>query len=184
MTTRVPHNMLGALAPSGSSDTAALNAALATGRDVLLSPGTYLAANLTMNTASQRLVALGNVRIQKNANGPIITISGSDCVVDGVAFRGDAASPSLTGDNVVVSGDNCRLVNCGSRWAYAAAVKAAGQALQIIGTCDIYQTATGAGYDIDVGVSGTATLYHQITNIRTSQATGGIRFTDCGSPAV
>lgn len=184
MTTRVPASMLGALAPSGGSDTAALQAALATGRDVLLSPGTYLAANLTMSTASQRLVALGNVRIHKNANGPILTVSAADCVIEGVGFRGDAASPTFTGDNVVISGDNCRLVNCGSRWASGAAVKATGQALQIIGTCDLYQTATGSGYDIDVGVSGTATLYHQITNIRTSQATGGIRFTDCGSPAV
>lgn len=41
MTTRVPLNMAGALAPSGGSDTAALQAALATGRDVLLAPGTW-----------------------------------------------------------------------------------------------------------------------------------------------
>ena len=158
MTTRVPTQMLGALAPSGGSDTAALQAALTAGQDVLLAPGTYLAANLTMSTASQRLVALGNVRIVKNANGPILTVSGADCVLEGVGFRGDAVSPTFTGDNVVVTGDNCRLVNCGSRWAAGAAVKATGQALQVIGTCDIYQTATGTGYDIDVGVSGTGFL--------------------------
>ena len=47
--------MLGALAPSGSSDTAALQAALATGRDVLLAPGTYLAATQTLQDGSARM---------------------------------------------------------------------------------------------------------------------------------
>jgi hypothetical protein len=54
----------------------------------------------------------------------------------------------------------------------------------VIGTCNIYYTRTAAGYDISIGVSGTATLYHRLTNIYTSQAGGGIRFIDCGGQSV
>lgn len=184
MTTRATLDMLGALAPSGGDDTAAINAALATGRDVLLAPGTYLANNLTMSTASQRLVALGNARITKNASGPIITVSGADCVLEGVGFRGESATPAYTGDNISITADNVRLINCGSRWAYGYAVRCTGSQLLIQGSCDVYQTANGAGYDIGVGQSGVLTLYHQITDIRSTQSTGGIVFVDCGSTMV
>lgn len=75
------------------------------------------------------------------------------------------------------------MINCGSRWAYGYAVKSTGSHTRIDGTCDIYQTtdATASGYDIYLGTSGVATIYHQISKIYTSQATGGLYCIDTGS---
>ena len=66
------------------------------------------------------------------------------------------------------------------------ALKATGSHVQILGTCGSYTTtdATASGYDIEIGVSGTATLYHQLTGVYTSQATGGILFIDTGSHVI
>ena len=44
--------------------------------------------------------------------------------------------------------------------------------------------ATASGWDIDIGVSGTATLYHYLEDIYTSISTGGIRMTDVGSATI
>lgn len=78
------------------------------------------------------------------------------------------------------------MMNCGSRWAFGRAVKATGNSMQIYGTSDIYQTAdtTSSGWDIELGVSGTATLYHSVFGIYSSQATGGILMTDVGGASV
>jgi hypothetical protein len=173
----------GAVGDGLTNDTAALQTAINTGLHLLFPPGTYRAANLSQTANFQRFYADGDVKIQKNANGPIITSSGNDVEFNGIDFRGESSSPAFTGDNIVSNGNNFRLINCGSRWAYARAVKATGAHLQIIGTCDLYQTtdATSNGYDIEIGVSGTATLYHQLQNIYSSQSTGGILATDTGS---
>lgn len=176
----------GAIGNGVADDTAAIQAAINTGLSVRFPEGFYRAANLTQSTNAQRFYADGEVKIQKNANGPIITCSGSEVEFNGIGFRGDAASPVFTGDNVVATGNNFRLINCGSRWASGRAVKATGAHVQIIGTCDIYQTAdaTASGFDIELGVSGTATLYHHIQHIYSSQSTGGILTTDTGSLSV
>jgi hypothetical protein len=176
----------GAVGDGLTNDTAALQTAINTGLHLLFPPGTYRAANLSQTENFQRFYADGDVKIQKNANGPIITSSGNDVEFNGIDFRGESSSPAFTGNNIVSNGNNFRLINCGSRWAYARAVKATGNHLQIIGTCDLYQTtdATSNGYDIEIGVSGTATLYHQLQSIYSSQSTGGILATDTGSLAV
>lgn len=49
MTTRVPATMIG-IRPTGGDDTAALQALINTGQDVVLGPGTYYGANLTQST--------------------------------------------------------------------------------------------------------------------------------------
>lgn len=173
--------------PTGVADsTLAIQAALNTGQAVFFPQGYYKANNLTQSTNFQRIFATGDVRVIKNANGPLLTCSGLDVEISGIAFRGDAVSPTYTGDGLVMTGNNPRLINCGSRWMSGRAVKCTGQHVQIRGTCDLYQTsdATATGYDIEIGVSGTATLYHHISNIYTSQATGGILTTDCGSLVV
>lgn len=169
-----------------SSSTAAIQDAIDTGHDVLFPAGSYLAAGLMQVLDFQRFKAEGNVRIIKNANGAIFTASGDDIELNGIGFRGDASSPTYTGDGVVISGDNPRIYNCGVRWISGVPLKCTGSAVQIDGTCDIYQTtgATSADYDIEVGVSGTATLYHRIKGIRTSQSTGGIHLVDTGSAVV
>lgn len=173
--------------PTGVGDSsAAIQRAIDTGLDIVFPPGDYKAANLTQSVDRQRFIAIGNVRIIKNANGPIITASGDEIELNGIAFRGDASTPTFTGDNVVLTGDNPRLINCGSRWAQGYALRATGNGVKVYGTCDIYQTAnaTAGGYDILIGQSGVATLYHKIIGITTSQSTGGIVFVDTGSAAV
>jgi hypothetical protein len=139
-----------------------------------------------MSTNGQRLVALGYVNLQKRANGVILSSSANNIELNGITFRGDASSPTFTGDNVSLTGASPRIINCGSMWAYGRALKATGNNVVIQGSNPIWQTtdATGTGYDIELGVSGTATLYQQLVGIYTSQATGGILLTDTGSAMI
>ena len=176
----------GAVGDGVADDTAAIQAAINTGSSIVFPGGTYKCSGLTQSTNGQRFYASEKVILQKNANSVIFTSSGSEVELNGLQFWGDASSPTYTGDNVNASGNNFRMINCGSRWAYGRAVKATGGHTQIIGTCDVYQTAntTASGYDIEIGVSGTATLYHQLVGIYTSQSTGGIKAIDTGSMSI
>lgn len=176
----------GATGDGTTDDTAAIQAAINSSYSLVFPAGTYKCANLTQSTNFQRFYAIGNVTLQKNANGPILTSSGNDVEFNGIGFRGESATPSFTGNNFVSSGANLRLINCGSRWAYARAVLATGSHVQIIGTCDLYQTtdASGTGYDIEIGVSGTATLYHELIGVYSSQNTGGIKLIDVGAHTI
>lgn len=176
----------GAVGNDSTDDSAALQKAIDSGFPLFFPPGTYRCANLTQNTVSQRFYGVGNVNLRKNANGPILTSSAANVEFAGIGFRGDASSPTFTGHNLVSSGNNLRLLNCGSRWAYDRAVLATGSGVQIIGTCDVYQTADGTsnGFDIEIGVSGTLTTYHQLYGIVSTQSTGGIRLVDTGSHVI
>ena len=176
----------GAVGDGVTDDTAAIQAAINTNNGVFFPIGTYKCSGLTQSANGQRLFANGKVILQKNGNGVILTSFGTEVELNGLMFYGDASTPTYTGDNVNSSGNNFRMINCGSRWAYGRAVKATGSHVQIIATCDIYQTtdATANGYDIEIGVSGTATLYHQLFGVYTSQSTGGILLIDTGSHAI
>lgn len=173
---------------SGGDWSAAINAALATGLPVYMPPGDYPANNLSQSTNYQAIRGAGanRTRLIKNANGPILTCAGDHVRLEGIGFRGDAASPTYTGDNLVITGNHPMLLDCGSRWAYGRALKATGSHVQVFGTGDLWQTAdaTATGYDIEIGISGTATLYHELHGIYTGQATGGLLFIDCGSQSV
>jgi hypothetical protein len=162
---------------------AAVQAAIDTGKTVEFPAGFYQVVGLTMSTNGQRLVALGYVNLQKRANGVILTASANNIELNGITFRGDSGTPTFTGDNVVLTGASPRVINCGSMWAYGRALKATGDNAVVQGSNPIWQTtdATGTGYDIELGVSGTATLYQQLEGIYTSQVTGGILTTDTGS---
>jgi hypothetical protein len=166
--------------------TTTLQAAIDTGKTVEFPEGTYQVVGLTMSTNGQRLVALGNVNLQKRANGVILSSSANNIELNGITFRGDAASPTFTGDNISLTGNSPRIINCGSLWASGRALKATGGNVVIHGSNPIWQTtdATASGYDIEIGVSGTATLYHQLIGVYTSQSTGGILMTDTGSQAI
>lgn len=183
-----PVNILdfGAVGDGVTDDTVSIQAAIDTGKDVFFPEGNYLAAGLTVNNNQQCFTAVGgNTRITKNANGTIISGSGDDLYFGGIYFRGDASS--FTGDNISLTGERITFTdNCGSSDAYGRALKATGNAIRIYGGHNTWATtATGASdYDIEIGVSGTATLYHYLTAIRTGQATGGILFVDCGSQTV
>lgn len=163
--------------PSGVADsTTAIANATATEKTVVFSSGTYKANNLTISTVLQQWVGLGTVQIIKNANGPLLTISGAAVTLTDIQFRGDASTPVFTGDNVVITSNSVSLVNCGSRWAYGRAVKCTGSQLNIDGSNDIYQTAdaTGTGYDIEVGDGTNTSYYAKIFGINSTQSTGGI----------
>jgi len=177
----------GATGDGVTDDSAAIQSAIDTGKHVYFPEGDYRAANLIATTAEQIFFADGgSVRIRKNANGPIVTFSARDQQCIGIVFSGDSATPIFTGHNVVSSGDNFTMMNCGSQWAAGRAVLATGSHVQIIGTNGVYQTVdtTATGYDIEIGVSGTATLYHQLIGISTSQATGGIKLVDTGTHVI
>jgi hypothetical protein len=176
----------GAVGNGVTDDTGAIQTAINSGQSLYFPSGTYLCNNLTQSTNGQYFYANGDVKLIKNANGPIITSSGNFVVFENIKFYGDSATPVFTGNNFVSSGSNLSLINCGSQWAAGRAVLATGSHVQIIGSNTIYQTAdaTATGFDIEIGVSGTATLYHQLIGVYTSQATGGIKFTDTGSAVI
>jgi hypothetical protein len=177
----------GAVGDGVVNDTAALQAALDSGLNLDFVGGTYKANNLTQSTAFQKLYSTGGIaRIIKNANGPLFTSTADDVQIHDIGFRGDAASPTYTGDGVVSSGENFALYNCGARWFSGRAVKATGSHVQIYGTSDIYQTtdATATGYDLEIGVSGTNTRYHELHGIYSSQSTGGILLIDTGAHTI
>jgi len=172
----------GAVGDGVADDTAAIQAAINTGFNLVFPAGTYLANNLTQSTSFQRFYAYGQVNITKNANGALLTASGNYVELDGLQFIGTG----YTGDNIVISGGHPRLTNCSSYGAAGRALKATGAHVQIIGTSGIYATtdATATGYDIEIGVSGTATLYHQLIGVYSSQSTGGILLIDTGSHVI
>lgn len=171
--------------PTGALDSsAAIQAALNTGKNVDLIGGQYKANNLTMSTNVQSLISSqGFARITKNNNGPILTVSANDVLLENIGFRGDASTPTFTGDNIVVTGNSVHILNCGSRWAYARALKVSGNNPVVIGSGDIWQTAdaTASGYDIEMANGSAVIQYPQLTNIISTQSTGGILLTNTGS---
>lgn len=183
----VSPKVFGATGSGGVSDTAALQAAIDTGFDVDIPAGTYLCCGLTQSTHYQRIYCSDGVaKLTKNANGVILTSTGNYVKFENIEFRGESASPTYTGNNVNLSGTQATLRHCASLFAKARAVLATGDSVTIDGTCSIYQTtdATASGFDIELGISGTATLYHVITGIRSSQSTGGIKLVETGAVSI
>jgi len=174
----------GAVGDGTTDDTAAIQAAINTGFSLVFPSGVYRANGLTGSTAEQRFVAVGNVRLKKNAGGILLLHSGRDVEFNGLVFDGVASS--YTSHNVVTTGDHPRFVNCGSRDAAGLALWGQGNACEVIGTNQIWQTAdtSGSGFDIQCGVAGTTTLYHFLSGVYTSQATGGIQLLDTGSHTI
>jgi hypothetical protein len=146
--------------------------------------GTYLCNNLTQSTSYQRFYGQGEVRIIKNANGPLLTCTGAGLLFDGLIFYGGSASGSgLTGDNLVTSGNNITFNDCGSVWATGRALKATGSGNTINGTRGNYQTddTSASGYDIEIGNASSASLYNRLTNITTGSFNGGIYLNNTGA---
>lgn len=172
---------------TGGDDTAGLQAAMNTAGSLglpLLISGYCRANNLSSSAARMTIIGLGAASVEKNANGPLLTLTGNDANVQGVLWRGNSAThaSNFTGDNVVFTGNNCRFQG-GSRWAHGRAVKATGDGFRLYHDLDIIQTTdtSGTGYDIEVGNASTATLYHEIEGYKSTQATGGILLVETGS---
>jgi hypothetical protein len=178
-------NRAAVLAGTYTNDASAwLQAALNSGKNVDLQGLTFYANNLTHSTNQRALFSSAGVaNIIKNANGPILTSTGDDFLAKFVVFRGQAP---YTGDNIVTTGNRPTFHWCGSMSAAGRALKAQSDKVYVIGTTYSWNTTdtTSAGYDIEVGKSGTATLYHRLEGVYTSQATGGIMLLDTGSHAI
>ena len=170
-------------ARTGTADlTSYLQSAIDSGKDVIFRPGIYHASTLTQSTNLQALVCNGIAQIVKNGNGDLFTASGDNVLCRNISWRGEASTTAYTGHGAVFTGDDPVLINCGSRWISSRALKCTGAHVQVIGTCDIYYTSdtSSNAYDIEIGVSGTATLYHELIGIYSSHAGGGILMTDVG----
>lgn len=176
----------GATGDGITNDTVAIQAALDSGSDIFFPEGTYLCSGLTLTTAQQTIYGNGgySTRLVKRANGVILTITGNAVKVRGLTFAGESATPAFTGNNVDVTADEVEFINCNSYRAFARALKLNGGHCLVSGGIYATTDATGSGYDIEVGVSGTARLYTRIINVYSQQATGGILFTDTGSCTV
>lgn len=167
--------------------TAAVQAAINTGKTVDLLGYYYKVNNLTQSTNSQAIVSTqGIARLIKNANGPILTSTADDFFMENVNWRGDQAAPTFTGDGVIAAGERPGFWNCGGRWISGAPLIATKNRVRVKGTCDLYQTTdvSGTGWDIVIGTSGTSTLYHELDEVYSSQATGGIKLIDTGSHTI
>jgi hypothetical protein len=149
---------------------------------------TFYGNNLTDDKDDRSFVSTNGVaKIIKNANGALFTSSGDRVFGYCINGLGDASSPTFTGDGLVFTGAGVTLINCGAKWHPGRALKSTGAGRTVIkGTCDVYATsgATGSDYDIEIGVSGTATLYHHIEDVYSSQTTGGILLVDTGSHTI
>jgi hypothetical protein len=174
----------GAVGDGTTNDTAAIQAAITSGYSLVFPAGTYLCNNLTQSTSYQRFYGQGEVRIIKNANGPLLTCTGQGLLFDGLVFYGGPASGSgLTGDNLVTSGNNITFNDCGSVWATGRALKATGSGNTINGTRGNYQTddTSASGYDIEIGNVSSASLYNRIENVTTGSFNGGIYLNNTGA---
>jgi hypothetical protein len=169
----------GAVGNGTTDDTAAIQAAINSGYSLVFPAGTYLCNNLTQSTSFQRFYANGFVNLSKNANGVLLSSTGSYVQFHGIQFLGTG----FTGNNVEATGNAFALINCSSFGTPGRAVKCTGNRVSIIGTCGSYTTTdtSGTGYEIEIGVSGTATLYHELRGVYSSTATGGIKLIDTGS---
>ena len=176
----------GAVGDGSTNDTAPIQAAINTGLDIIFD-GAYAADNLTQSTNGQQFIGQGASSIIKRASGDLLTSTGNNFHMITLRFQGESNSPTFTGHNIVLNGDHPVLERCGSRWAFGRAVKATGDHVLILGTNDIYQTAKSSASDWDIEIvkdAGAASLYHNIQNIYTSQATGGILMTNTGTSSV
>lgn len=178
----------GAMGDDSTNDTVAIQAAIdaaGAGGTVIVPAGIYRCVGLTVTAANVRMLGLGKAILKKNGNGVILTVSGVSFNCQNIDFRGDASTPVYTGNNVHVTsaGSDPTFTNCGSRYAYGNALLSEASHTSVLGSNEIWATAdlTGSGWDIVIGVSGTATLYHQLRNIVSTQATGGIKLIDTGS---
>lgn len=175
----------GAVGDGITDDTAAIQTAINSGKSITFPEGVYLAHALVGTTNFQRFFAHGRVVIQKNASGHLWTTNANYVEFHGLNLKDYSAYNTYTGDGFQFNGYNNRLVGCGASGHQRRAVLSSGT-IQILGCCDVYQTGDpgGGAYDIEIGTSGTATLYSTLMGVKTGWSSGGIKFVDCGSQMV
>lgn len=167
--------------PTGVGDsTAAITAALATGKNVAITSGNFRASDITVAIDYQQIIALGNAKLIKNANGPLLTLTGRGAQVHGLVIDGEGSS--FTGDNIVVDAQEAQFHGCSSIHAGSRALKSTsnGGATQVFG--GIWHTEDSAGYEFEFDGSGSQ--YNELHGVSTSQTGGGVLVTGGASLAV
>ena len=177
----------GAYGDNSTNDTAAIQAAINTGKNVDFRGRTYRCVGLTASTNFQRFISTGGkASLTKNANGVLFTTSANDTEFENLDFRGGTSSPTpeYTGHNVVASGNRTFFFHCHSTRVAGRALLATGGPTRIFG--GVWATAddTASGYDIELGQTGVSTLYSTITGIGTAQSFGGIKLVGAGSVSI
>lgn len=167
--------------PTGVADSsAAIQAAINTGKSIVFPDGVYLANNLTQSTASQAFVGIGRPVIKKNANGMLITANGRDWSAENIVF--DARSGGFTGGGILGTADVQVLNFCGVRTSSGYAVELRGSSTKIIGSNDIYFTDDAAAGPIKIGSNSVANAqYVSILGINTSTSAGSLLIENAGN---
>ena len=166
----------GAVGDGVTDDTAAIQAAINSGKSVFFPEGTYRANNLTQSTNFQRLYGFGNAAIVKNASGILLSASGNWLMCEGLKFDGSSV---FTGDCVKTTGANCVFTNCSIWTKYGFGLLAENDGTRITGTSDVYFSEDPAGSAICLGNTSVFTNYHQIIGITTSTSPNGILLRLC-----
>ncbi len=160
--------IFGAVGDGVADDTAAVQAALNTGKAVYFPDGTYAASGLTTGALNQKL--FGSGRIVKNGNGPLLSSTHSGLSINDLYFSGTG----YTGDNLSFTGTSPTLINVTSENAAGRAFKSTKSSTVIIG--GHYRTSdnTASGYDIEFGDGVNSSLYNFIDSMSTNQSFGGV----------
>jgi hypothetical protein len=171
----------GAVGDGVANDTAAIQAAIDAGDQVVIfPPGNYAASGLTQSVSGQAFVGIGRVTILKNDNGVLLTASGRDWSAENIVF--DGRSGGFSGGCILGTGDAQRLSSCGARSLAGYAVELRGSSCEIIGTNDIYFTDDASAGPLKIGNTGSPlSLYNRIIGIKTSTSAGKILFQNAGT---
>lgn len=155
----------GVLADGTTDDTTALAAALATGKDVQLKPGTMVVSSITLSNNNQKLIGGRGCVIKRKANsaGNFITISAASCALEGLAIDGNSANQTYTYNDgeILITGAFAQVRNCRIDNAQSHGIRAVGGALAPVflgnhiencGDMGIFINNAGGGTDPAYGV--------------------------------
>lgn len=156
----------GAAGDGVHDDTAAFQAAIASGKAVYVPKGNYLISGgqLSMTLAGQVMYGDGEFEslLIRRSNGALITLKALGIQLRNLSVRGESATPVFTGDNIVVddtSGavnvSDIALINVDSRWTLGRAVYAPADVSGFLIQGGNYTTSAAAGNpSIEIGYLG------------------------------
>jgi hypothetical protein len=86
--------------------------------------GVYPCVGLVMRETGQRLFGAGSLKstLVRGADGPVLTLEGRGCGLNGIEVRNETDTSSRLGDNIVVTGPGCLVADTMSRWCLGRAL--------------------------------------------------------------